>query len=338
MHRESVLFVKRASGEASAKLLFDAAQILDVHRADGKDVFQAGRDYQPTPDGSGLVLVPGSRVPFVKESDLFKPKGSPNSIPHRVGHPDENLLFGGGRFFHEMQVEVTYTPRGDAWKGYRPEPARKQLQGTRAKLKARTPITIAVSGDSISAGGDASGLSKTPPFMPPFPDLVTAQLRKTYGGDVTLNNRAVGGWSSGNGVNDIDNLLKQKADLVVIGYGMNDVGRRNPAAFQANIKTILERIKAADPTTEVILIAPMTGNPDWVATPPEMFPKYRDALAALCGPGVALVDMTEIWLTLTQRKRYLDMTGNGVNHPNDYGHRLYAQALLALLIDPANEP
>lgn len=29
------------------------------------------------------------------------------------------------------------------------------------------------------------------------------------------------------------------------------------------------------------------------------------------------------------------MTGNGVNHPCDYGHRLYAQAILALLVDPA---
>ncbi len=28
------------------------------------------------------------------------------------------------------------------------------------------------------------------------------------------------------------------------------------------------------------------------------------------------------------------MTGNGVNHPSDYGHRLYAQSILALLVDP----
>ncbi|MBX7074950.1 MAG: hypothetical protein K1X71_17550 [Pirellulales bacterium] len=28
----------------------------------------------------------------------------------------------------------------------------------------------------------------------------------------------------------------------------------------------------------------------------------------------------------------LDLTGNGLNHPNDFGHRLYAQTILALLV------
>jgi acyl-CoA thioesterase I len=82
----------------------------------------------------------------------------------------------------------------------------------------------------------------------------------------------------------------------------------------------------------------MIGNPDWVATPTEMFPKFRDALASLVGPGVALVDMTAVWQKLMERKKFADMTGNGVNHPNDYGHRLYAQAILALLVEPALLP
>jgi acyl-CoA thioesterase I len=63
-----------------------------------------------------------------------------------------------------------------------------------------------------------------------------------------------------------------------------------------------------------------------------MFPLYRDALASLEGPGVVLADLTSIWLKLKERNRHLDLTGNGVNHSNDYGHRVYA---LALLVDPA---
>jgi acyl-CoA thioesterase-1 len=119
---------------------------------------------------------------------------------------------------------------------------------------------------------------------------------------------------------------------------MNDVGGRDPKAFRANIESMLRRIREASPTTEVILVAPMTGNPDWMATPPEMFPLYRDALASLEGPGVILADLTSIWLRLMERKRHIDLTGNGVNHPNDYGHRVYAQAILALLVDPALIP
>jgi hypothetical protein len=151
---------------------------------------------------------------------------------------------------------------------------------------------------------------------------------------VTLNNRAIAGWSVGQGVKDIDNLLKDKPDLVIIAYGMNDVGGRNPEGFKSSIATMLRRIKEANAATEVILVASMMGNPDWAATPPEMFPRYRDALASLEGPGVVLADLTTVWQKLLERKRFVDMTGNGVNHPNDYGHRLYAQAILALLIPP----
>ncbi|WP_074306560.1 SGNH/GDSL hydrolase family protein [Singulisphaera sp. GP187] len=114
---------------------------------------------------------------------------------------------------------------------------------------------------------------------------------------------------------------------------MNDVGPRNPEAYKANIKTMLTRIQEAAPTTEVVLVATMTGNPDWMATPPERFPVYRDVLASLEGPGVVLSDLTATRQWLRKRKRHFDLTGTGVNYPNDYGHRVYAQAILALLVD-----
>jgi acyl-CoA thioesterase I len=93
-------------------------------------------------------------------------------------------------------------------------------------------------------------------------------------------------------------------------------------------------LKEANLATEVILVASRMGNPNWAATPPEMFPWYRDALASLEGPCVVLADLTAAWPKLLERKRFVDMTGKGVNHPNDYGHRLYAQVILALLVDP----
>ena len=119
---------------------------------------------------------------------------------------------------------------------------------------------------------------------------------------------------------------------------MNGVGSRNPEGFKATIAKMLAKIKEANPAAEVILVASMFGNPDWTATPPEMFPKYRDALATLTGPGVVMADLTAVWQELLKRKRFVDTTGNGVNHPNDYGHRLYAQVILALLTDPAKLP
>ncbi len=58
---------------------------------------------------------------------------------------------------------------------------------------------------------------------------------------------------------------------------------------------------------------------------------------ASCRPGVALADMTSIWAEMLKHKKDWDMTGNGVNHPNDFGHRVYAQVLSALLISPSPE-
>ena len=51
-------------------------------------------------------------------------------------------------------------------------------------------------------------------------------------------------------------------------------------------------------------------------------------------PPVEKVGLTGVWTELLSRKGYHDLTGNGVNHPNDFGHRLYAQVILGLLVDP----
>ena len=43
------------------------------------------------------------------------------------------------------------------------------------------------------------------------------------------------------------------------------------------------------------------------------------------------------WLELLQRKPFHDLSGNNVNHPNDFSHRLYAQVigeLFPLIVEP----
>jgi hypothetical protein len=66
-----------------------------------------------------------------------------------------------------------------------------------------------------------------------------------------------------------------------------------------------------------------------------MFAEYRDVLKAFAAPGTAVADLTEVWARLLNSKADMDLTGNGLNHPNDFGHRLYAQAILKLLTSAA---
>ena len=203
-----------------------------------------------------------------------------------------------------------------------------------AKLRAKQPITLMLCGDSISAGANASLLTKAPPGCPDYGKLTALALEHHFGSKVTFINHAVGGWTSGNGLQQAkdQHIGKAKPDLVIIAFGMNDVFQRNVALYEANIRGLMEAIRADAPDAEFILVASMLGNAEW-GMPMEQFPLYRDALAKLCGPGVVLADMTSMWEALLKRKTFYDLTGNGVNHPNDFGHCVYAQSLLALLIE-----
>ena len=114
---------------------------------------------------------------------------------------------------------------------------------------------------------------------------------------------------------------------------MNDAGYAEPSDFAANIETIMTAVRTASRDAEFVLVSPMLPNPRWPYPVMARFFGYRDALATLCGEGAALADVTRMWTDLLARKSVHDLTGNGINHPNDFGHRVYAQVILALLIE-----
>lgn len=88
------------------------------------------------------------------------------------------------------------------------------------------------------------------------------------------------------------------------------------------------------PECEVILVSSMTGHPNWQLTRPGRDFEFADALRDFCAgsdPSIALADVQKVWKKLLERKDFYDLSGNGVNHPNDYGHRVYASVILQLL-------
>lgn len=336
IYRDSTLPMQlEPNGPITGRLAFPAAELIAVKDASGARTYEIGKDVTLAADGRTLTFGAASKVPYLTSADLYPPAGAPNSYKHRVGHPEQNLLFWQGHWFHDRQVEITYRRKSTEWPAAVSQFAEQTLPNTLARLRAKEPVTIGVSGDSITQGYNATGFTDGEPHTAPYPDLVAAQLQATYGAPVALKNRAIAGWSIAHGLKDLDNLLSEKPHLIIVAYGMNDVGRRDPEWFRSQVEEFLKRVRAADPAIEVILVASMTGNREWIHTPNEMFPKYRDALQSLTGPGVALADLTSVWMLLDQSKLHLDLTGNGLNHPNDTGHRLYAQSILGLLVPPA---
>jgi lysophospholipase L1-like esterase len=339
MRGEGLFFCERKAGEpASATLLFPPGKILAVKSASGKISYEEGKDYAVDKATGVVRLLPGSRIPMKTLAEMYPPADS--KLPkyaHKRGDPKTHLIFGEGHFFHDLQVEVTYTHAPGLWKGYAPAFADDKLPRTLKKLKDKQPLKISLVGDSISAGANASKCSKVDPQMPPYGELVALGLEKAYGTKVEFKNFAVGGWCTEQGLGVAERIGAEKPDLVIVAFGMNDSGNKDAAKYAANTKAIMDKVRAGAPEAEFILVSSMLPNAEWHYPKMENFPLFRDELAKLAGPGVALADLTAVWTEILKRKAWHDLTGNGVNHPNDFGHRLYAQTILGLLVEPATE-
>ncbi|HOW65605.1 MAG TPA: SGNH/GDSL hydrolase family protein [Candidatus Paceibacterota bacterium] len=335
MEGESVLFIRPDdSSPPRASLLFEPTRILSVRDSAGEKTYEEGRDYIWKRGAREILLPPGSRITFKLPRDLRRPAGTQRyALTHRDGQGE--ILFGAGHEYHDMQILVTYLHRRDSWPGPVPSYADDRLPRTVRMLQRRQPLRIALLGDSISTGCNASGWANVAPFQPAYQDLFTLNLRRAYGVSVALTNFAVGGTDTAWGLTTINQVADTRPDLVLLAFGMNDASGRPAGEYQANIRRMIDAVRKAQPDTEFILIATMLGNRDWTLLRHELFGPYRDALGALCQPGIVLADMTSLWDVLLQRKKDWDLTGNGVNHPNDFGHRIYAQVLSALLIPPS---
>ena len=331
MHGESVLFVKETpAANPSASLLFVPTKVLAVRDPSQAITYTEGRDYILKPGSREITLPEGSRITFKLPQDLIRPaKSQRYALTRRDGTGE--ILFGGGHEYHDMQATVTYEHATGTWTETSPAVRGEGLVRTRGLLKRKAPVTITLLGDSISTGCNASGWAKAAPYQPPYQDLLAMNLKAVHGSAITLNNFSVGGTSTDWGVKNIDKVVATRPDLVILAFGMNDSSGRPAAQYRANILAMIEATRRTVPEAEFILVAPMLGNADWITLKQELFPQYRDALASLCGPGIALADMTKVWSGMLKHKKDRDLTGNGVNHPNDFGHRLYAQVLSALL-------
>lgn len=339
---ESVLFIRdEATGEALGDLLFPVEEVMAISKAvdwkiSGAATFEPGRDYVVEKGTSRIRLPKGSRIPSHTAAELRRPAGSQKyKLTHRDGNGE--ILFGAGSEYHQMQVCVSYRHSG-TWPVAVPTFDPKSLPRTIAKLQQKQPVSVVLLGDSISTGCNASGWANCSPQQPPYQDLLLQHLQKVSSPYVTLTNLAVGGTSTPWGLTRIPDVVAAKPDLVILAFGMNDSSGRPVDEYKSNIVGMIKSVRETLPDAEFILVATMLGNADWVTLKQDLFPQYRDALASLVEPGVALADMTSIWAEMLKRKKDWDLTGNGVNHPNDFGHRIYAQVLTTLLIPSVSNP
>lgn len=329
---EPVLFLRdKATSEARGSMLFPIRKILSVKSSAGDVTYTEGTDYQFQRGENEIIIPTGSRIVTTLPAALRRPEKSQR---HRLTHRDGNgeILFGARLQYHQLQTSVTYQKDSDTWPAEIPSSG-GSLPITLEKLRNREPLSIVLLGDSISTGCNSSGWGGGAPFQPAYQDLLVQHLRDHYQTDVSLTNLSVGGKSSPWGITMTDQVAAIDPDLVILAFGMNDSAGRSAEEYGQNTAKMIAAIRKKLSDTEFILVASMLGNRDWTYLNHDVFPKFRDELAELTGPGISLADMTTTWAEMLTRKRDADLTGNGVNHPNDFGHRVYAQTLAALLVN-----
>jgi len=314
MYDESVFFVGAEGAASTASLLLAPERVLSCHDARRETTFEEGRDYEVRRDERTVVRLPGSRMPCTPAEDVAR------------------LICADDAAFHWRQVEITYTHAG-GWDGLKPRSVDEAVPGTIRRFRAAEPVRVALTGDSISEGYDASGFIGVPPYQPAYGALVAAGLEQAYGSPIELHNLAVAGWTSDHGLADVERVASANPHLVIIAYGMNDASYAAPAELAGNVSALIDHVRRTSPDAEFVVVSPMLPNPEADARVMPRFPAYRDAFARLSGRGVVLADVTTLWTQLLARKAYYDVTGNGLNHPNDFGHRLYAQVILAQLVE-----
>jgi hypothetical protein len=81
---------------------------------------------------------------------------------------------------------------------------------------------------------------------------------------------------------------------------------------------------------EVVLFSAFPPNPRWHYGTHNMAAYAETTEAVAREKHCAYADVYRLWMRLSKRKKPEDLLGNNINHPNDYGHWIYFQALQTL--------
>lgn len=215
--------------------------------------------------------------------------------------------------------------------------AERLFPKTLAKLRNGEPVTIVAWGDSVTNGGGVGPEKQDLWYQHQF----LARLEERFPeSEITLHTAA---WPGGNsrgymsaapgGQYDFKrDVLDRKPDLVTIEF-VNDAYLEGDAlkAHYATIRDALRGIPA-----EIILITPHFVRQDWMGVSTAKVdadprPYVRGLRQFAAENDIAVADAAELWGDLWRRGiPYPVILANAINHPDERGMKLFADALMAL--------
>lgn len=344
VYKETVAVIEE-QGSCRTPLLFDAERIISVESYDGRMVYEQGKDYVLR--DKKLVLTEETRIPYMSWDYLIhdtKEKAQ-SELDCRscdigfgpVATTDSRYItlnaIDNPEYITKYQIAVTYETT-EKWEGYRPASEIRKLPHLYQKLQKKEKIEIVLYGDSISCGYDCSGFYGLEPNQPIWAELLVESLREAYGCEIVLHNVSLGGANTDWAIENVtERVGKYQPDLVILGFGMND--RCDGEEYAGKTRQLIQEIRKTCPEAELVLIATTLPNA-LTATPPIYFcakqHEYADSLQQLKEEGIVIADVQSVQKEMLKKKRYIDMTGNWLNHPNDYLARVQAQVLNSVLV------
>lgn len=195
-----------------------------------------------------------------------------------------------------------------------------RVERARALLKdPARPVTWLFTGDSITHGARHTFGWRS------YPELFAERIRYELGRprDIVVNT-GISGDRTGGLLKDWDwRVARFQPHLVSVMMGMNDssAGAAGRDEFRNNLNEIADRILAREGCVPLFhtmnAVTPIpAGRPD--------LPAYVDIIRDVAmRRHLPLIDHFEEW----SKRSFYDWIGDGTIHPNEYGHRVFANRI-----------
>lgn len=345
MYNESVIMMqKEGQSKISGKLLYAPKKIISVRDYALEKEYVEGTDYKV--EGNEIILL-NTDIEYRTEAEVSGNESKEHYAEKGYNLGDVSLVntisnianMGGtiyteSKFYYGAQLWVTYGYDINEMvkdKDMFPTYSADKLPLIKDKLEKKETLKIVGLGDSVLEGCSSSGGMKHKPFLKNFMQYTKDGLERLYGVNVTLDNQAVGGkdasWGSEN--TQLNKVIAANPDLLILHFGINDLGAGHGAMqYYDDMQSIVLTVKNALPNVSILLLSPFA--PFNGVYGEDKMEAYAEQLSSLAeeNDNTAFFDMYHFSKALEERKDYYDMTGNGINHVNDFASRIYVQSLL----------
>ncbi len=191
-------------------------------------------------------------------------------------------------------------------------------------------INLVFHGHSVPAGYFKTPVVNT---LEAYPCQVLKALKTAYPyAVINIINTSIGGENSESGAKRFaTDVLIHKPDVLFIDYALNDRGMgldKAKASWEAMIRQALEK------NIKIILLTPSPDTSVHITEPGNVLEKHALQIKSMAKKyGIGLADSYAAFKQVVNSGNNLDAYMSQINHPNEKGHALIAEAILKYFLN-----